>query len=379
MERFFEFFPYERPYPDVYFTSGRVMQQAWEEIVLLRHSQSNGSGSSGTTMRADTSPLIDQARSHFLMAVNAEWRAGALAYYYSLLNLAKAFLGIEGKLTLQNLKDIPIQHGLDLKAQPSSDILDLAFGIHPPRNRAGHPTNVFALLYEATTGEAWPFPDKIDATLRDIVGYCLDIGTALSSMYGEPPRAISVESLGRCDGTNVWFEMRVPSDFEGGIVNGVPLTPVTIPGRTVDDETKEAWFFAFHVPAFSFEKISVLRFGRRQIGGEAYETVKNSLKQDITTAFKGQTEVFVFADDHRWLYVPKIEIGGHKMPWHPLLSDYLFAFVLGSVVRYQPFLVVPGTKSYDLGESWCNQSPITALRYFLVRFTNPPMRLKSVG
>lgn len=183
----------------------------------------------------------------------------------------------------------------------------------------------------------------------------------------------------RCERVNVWFEMLVPSGFEGEITNGVPLTPIIIPVRTVDDETKAEWFSAFHVPVFSFENMSVLRFGYRPIGGEVYETVKNGLKRDITNAFKGQTEVFVFDDGHRWLYIPKIEIDGHTIPWHPLLSDYLFAFVLGSVVRYQPFLVIPGEKGYALGESWCRQAPSTALRYFLMRLTTPPIRIKSVG
>ena len=126
MERFFEFFPYERVYPDIHFTSGSTIQQAWEEICLLRHSQQQAPGTAVNTMCADTAPLIDQARSYFLTAADAEWRSGALVYYYSLLNLAKALLGIKGQLTLQNLKQNPIQHGLSMKPQPSSDILDLS-------------------------------------------------------------------------------------------------------------------------------------------------------------------------------------------------------------------------------------------------------------
>ncbi len=30
MERFFEFLPYGRHYPDIHFTSGSTIQQAWE-------------------------------------------------------------------------------------------------------------------------------------------------------------------------------------------------------------------------------------------------------------------------------------------------------------------------------------------------------------
>ena len=323
MERFFEFFPYDGVYPEIYFTSGSTVHQAWEEICLLRHSQQHALGTPVNTMCADTAPLIDQARSYFLTAVGAEWRAGALVYYYSLLNLAKALLGIKGQLTFQNLKGNLIQHGLNMKPQPSSDILDLVFTVHPPRNGSGDPNNVFALLYETITHETWPFSDTINVTLSQFVGYCLDVGKTLASIYQEQPRAITVESLGRCDGTNVWFEMRVPSGFEGDITKVVPLTWAITPSQTADVETKEAWFSAFHVPTFSFENMSVLRCGHRLIGREAYETVKNGLKREITNAFKGQTEVFVFDDGHRWLYVPRIELNGQKMLWHPLLSDYL--------------------------------------------------------
>ena len=239
---------------------------------------------------------------------------------------------------------------------------------------------MFSLLYETVTDAGWPFPDGIDVTLRQFVGYCLDIGTALSSMYGERPRAIQVESIGRCDGSNLWFEMLVPSQFESVITNGVDGAEPPISGDNAEPETEATWFEALHVPAFRFnEDIAILRWGRRPISGRRYEVVKSDLTTDITRAFKGQTEVFVFDNDHRWLYVPKIEISGHTIPWHPLLSDYLFAFVLGSVVRYQPFLVTPAEKSYALGESWCRQAPVTALRYFLMRLTTKPMRIKSIA
>ncbi len=380
MERFFEFFPYGRVYPDIFHTSGSVVHQAWEEICLVRHRRPSPSGAPANAALSYTAPLVDQARSYFLTAVGSEWRSAGVVYYYSFLNLAKALLGIKGVLTLDHLRNTPLNHGLSAVSQSSPDLMDFEFLIHPPRNAGGEPHNVFALLYEEIAGQRWPFSSAISVTLGQITGYCVDIGTALSAMYEHNPRAIPVESLGRRDGSNVWFEMLVPSGFEAQIVGDLPLKPNVIPAQNVDTDTKSAWFTAYHIPDFAFngDKI-LLQFDKVAIDGATYQQAKQNVMKQMDKAFNGKVEVLVYDDDHRWIYVQGWRHLGETLPWHPLLSDYLFAFVLGTVVRYQPFLVVPGEKSFALGESWCRQSPITVLRYFLMRFADKPMRIKSVG
>lgn len=56
------------------------------------------------------------------------------------------------------------------------------------------------------------------------------------------------------------------------------------------------------------------------------------------------------------------------MKWHPMLSDYLFAFMLSSVLRYKPHLFQIDSKDAFISEAWSNQSAFSALRYFLMEY-----------
>lgn len=376
MARFFEFIPYGSEIPDIYHISGSVVRQAWEELCLLRHTHSNISNS----VYPETAPLVDQAKSYFGTAIEAEWRAASLVYYYSFLNLAKALLGIRGALTHDDLRKRALHHGLSTEPQSAPDLLDLTFSIHPPRSTEGAPHNVFALLYETITGGKWPFQSRCTVRVKEITGHCIDISTALSNMYGVTPQVIAVESLGRSDGNNVWLEMLVPRDFAGKIITNNKWESNVIRPESIGKETKATWFDAYGTPAFAFDKDqSVIQFETVSIHENGEEYAKSVVTDKANRAFKGKVEVPVYDDGPRWHYIEKLRLSGQELVWHPLLSDYLFAFVLATVARYQPFLLVPGEKSYALGESWCNQSPITVLRYFLMLFKKPSMRLKSVG
>jgi hypothetical protein len=66
---------------------------------------------------------------------------------------------------------------------------------------------------------------------------------------------------------------------------------------------------------------------------------------------------------------------GEKLVWHPVLSDYLYAFVLSTVLRYHPHIFNSDNKDSFLAEAWCNQSPETSLRYFLMALTKPSIRI----
>lgn len=79
-----------------------------------------------------------------------------------------------------------------------------------------------------------------------------------------------------------------------------------------------------------------------------------------------------------WLFVPEIKLSNIKLKWHPLLSDYLMAFVLSSILRYQPQVLHSNTANFFIAEAWCAQSAKSALQYFLMQFTDPPLRIKTI-
>ncbi|WP_147374069.1 hypothetical protein [Flagellimonas lutimaris] len=81
--------------------------------------------------------------------------------------------------------------------------------------------------------------------------------------------------------------------------------------------------------------------------------------------------------DHHWHFVPKLKLNNIDLVWRPILSDYLFAFVLSTILRYHPYLFYKNPKDNFIGEAWCSQAAITTLRQFLMSFTNPSLRLNA--
>lgn len=62
--------------------------QLWQELVMLRHLNRP----KGVFAKKASAAWVDQAKTYFMDACNSDWRTGGLLYYYSFLNLAKAYL-----------------------------------------------------------------------------------------------------------------------------------------------------------------------------------------------------------------------------------------------------------------------------------------------
>ena len=105
-------------------------------------------------------PFLAQARAYYADAMTSDWRSAGLLYYYSFLNLAKALLLFRHKFNVQTLHDTALHHGLSAGPQSPNEIIDFGIKIHPD-NPSGR-RSVFAVLYHALTGYAWPFPSQTE-------------------------------------------------------------------------------------------------------------------------------------------------------------------------------------------------------------------------
>jgi hypothetical protein len=80
-------------------------------------------------------------------------------------------------------------------------------------------------------------------------------------------------------------------------------------------------------------------------------------------------------EDFVWIFLQKISISGKEMQWNTLLSDYLFSFILSTILRYYPHQLGFNTKDSYIAEAWCNQAAIESLREYVMLFTNPMITL----
>lgn len=369
---FIDFIPYGSKSPIDIHTTSRPEVQLWEELKLLRFV----TGPQAIYGKHVTEPWIDQAKIYFKDACKCSWNSSGLMYYYSYLNLAKALMVTKRSVSGEILKSTNIYHGLVAQPQSPRQITDFEIQIHPPihNNRR----NIFALLYKIITKHKWPFNCPINVSLSNIIGYCDDISHELYLFYKIPKRNIPVYSLIRTHNNHIWFEMLVSNMYLNILTNELlPGSFTVIDFRNFTHIDKVDWVTAHERTAtslddHSFVRLGIIDFNHRNRGEqfhnvqlEAFETLRDYIRpQPIsTTSLK------------EWLFIPKALINGINVFWHPLLSDYLFSFVLSTILRYYPHLFESNKKDAFISEAWCNQSAITTLRYFLMEFTKPSLRM----
>lgn len=355
-------------------TTTDIENQLWQELTMLRHE-----GANGVYGKLVTAPYIDQAKTYYLDARSSNWKSSGLLYYYSFLNLAKTYLVINRAVSGNNLKSTSVYHGLSANPQNPNSIIDFQLQIHPPnQNRK---KNVFSLFYEKFTGENWPFNNTLTIEIRDIIKYCDDISHETNSFYGINSCSFLVQSLIRLTNTQIWFELVVPDPeiptIQASIGHGISSVIPFVSMTAID---KQIWFDSYKREPFHLKNHSLVRINTLPITAANRDTQFSVLKAFITNLFKDyivalpktsyQTYLFQY-----WGFVPKINLNGTDIKWHPLLSNYLYSFMLSTVLRYHPHLFSQENKDTFISNAWCSQSAISTLRYFLMNISNKQIRL----
>jgi hypothetical protein len=345
---FIEFFPLGEKHVLDLKTSTSLEVQLWQEFVMLRHST--------TTKRIaapkSIAPWIDQAKTYFLDAWNSDWRSAGLLYYYSFLNLAKAYLVAKRTFTYKFLDSTSVYHGLSADLQSPTSLSDYTIKVYP--QVVGNRHNVFSNFYHTVTKSEWPFSEEISLQLSDVAGYYPEISAELSRLFGISKGIIPVQSLLRLSGNDVWFEMIVPKAGVGQIKQAVaPWKLEELEMSKWSESDKNDWLIAFHRTPQSLTNHLCLRSdkitSKRQIPSSLYKQVAVEAIQKLEEFAIPQVSESARAP--HWLFVPKIKIKGAEILWHPLLSDYLIAFMLSTVLRYQPQLLAKTSQNSFIAEA----------------------------
>ncbi len=145
----------------------------------------------------------------------------------------------------------------------------------------------------------------------------------------------------------------------------------------MSEEDKDNWLTSHHKIANSLVYYCLLRSKKISFSSNKRDEATNKLTKVMRESFGNYAIPVVHEEESNseWLFIPEIILNETKLHWHPLLSEYLVAFSLSSILRYQPQVLKDGTVDSFVMESWNNQSAITALRYFLMQFTNPQVRI----
>jgi len=296
-------------------------------------------------------------------------------YYYSFLNLAKAFIAAKRVIPAKYLKSSNIYHGLSANPQAPSQIIDFEIQIHPPVISGRQ--NIFSTFYEKITNQRWPHTLPITIRLSEILPYCSEISSEINKFYGITLNIIRIQSLIRELDNNLWFEVNLPlqsADVVQSHINNIQLTIVNIDALTVFD--KSDWLTAYKRTMGSLHDTCFLRTQQTQFTQENRQQILTQLNKMINNAF-GEYALsmpVVGINDEPWLFIPKIHLSNSLIKWHPLLSDYLIAFIMSTILRYHPHLLSANNKDSFFAEAWCAQSAITFLRYFLMVLTTPSIR-----
>lgn len=368
---FLKYYPIDHNTDDIA-TTNSTEKQLWQELIMIRHLNKQ----KGIYSKHAISPCIDQAKIYFLNAFNSEWRASGLLYYYSFLNLAKAFTVAKKGLAAKKLKSSSIYHGLSADPQAPSSIIDYEMQIHPPISKTTGRDNIFAIFYQNLTKEKWPHSKQITIKLSEILAYTRDISVEVKKFYGITKAPIDVQSLIRAENNTAWFEMNIPSNSISVIKSHVKTIQFNIvnPSSITHNDVKD-WLASYNRTANTFNNTSFLRTPPKAFKPQNEQQIIEELRQEVND-LKPYSIYYptIGLGENGWQFIPNIILKGVSMKWHPLLSDYLFAFILSTILRYSPHLVLSNKKDDFIAEAWCAQAPITTLRYFLMAFTDPAIR-----
>ena len=349
-------------------TTNDQTDQMWKEFIALRYGRRKYFSTN------TVSSCIDQASIYFLDALKSNWRSSGLLYYYSFLNLARAFLVAKKKISSKSMNTTRIFHGLTPPMQVFTNIMDFEITILPPKTN--NDTNVFSSFYQVVTKQPWPFSNNISLKLRDIVGYCFDISNECRDLFQIQQDVFEVFSILENQNASVFLEFLVPDSMTNVFLSQTSrlnLEKTNFNDLPVLEQLD--WGLIDPQIVFYSSVMAILKTN------DLEDSPKNRslLMNQATKYLRNNYVPVVYCNEisAKWTFTPNLTINGISIPWHPIFSDYIIAFALSNILRYQPQMLQNGTPNSFLMEAWCTQSSITSLKYFLMLFTDPPIRLQK--
>jgi len=292
--------------------------------------------------------FVRQAKTFYESATQLNYRASALIYYYSFLNLAKAYICLSDPLLVSSR----VMHGLKHAFKPGK----LSTQYVVVENNG-----VFKKLYELITGSKIPSQTQIN--IARILGYCTDIVHEYTSAgYGN--RRITPAGIRLLSNASqkISWPMLAVQDFEILSFYKKALKEFNRyfeqiePNKTIVREV-------FGLYAESLKGYSFFESSKTYSWMQGDLIPVGQMKKDCFSALDKFYESNVYNDERTILLNAPLR-KNLQISFNQLLSIYATMFYLGSLVRYRPDYLEKLLDSRDawIIERFTYSAPSTFLR-----------------
>lgn len=328
----------------------------------------------------EISIYIKQGCQLFLDAWKSNYTSSPLLYYYSFLNLVKGYLIFSGEYSKSQLEEDKSYHGLKTTPQKLKSIIDFTFTIHP-NGKGG--LNIFPKFYELFTGVPWPFQENITINLRDIIPYCPEISSEAFRLYEIKPQCEEVQSLLLYSNHEVWIEFLVSEWNKNNFVKILKKENISnFPAKSLSTAEKQMWLFSMSRNAYNLLNFECVRSPFNNFtNNEEKISLVNKIKDNFSQRLKGcgfNTPYFN-PNFKSWLFINPIKIENQDVHWHPILSNYIFSYVLSNLFRYYPHLLEKDETGLFITKAWNSQAPVNFLGYLVMEMTDPQVRIERIS
>jgi hypothetical protein len=311
---------------------------------------------------------VRQGRTFFTAAEQLHHRASPLMFYYSFLNLAKAYLRLaKPEASLDPQARTYRYHGL-VAGIPQQDFSKETIEVNG---------GVFTSFYEALTGKSLPLPSGTGAcrqcgfvlNISEMLGYSSDVCFDYASATGDKSRCSSgrsriVMNQGVAGG---WYMLAI-SNFDGPTKFPSAFTEFfeKFEEVSLDPPVAERMF------GLMAEQRSEFRYFQSKA---TYKPNDAQSSKDFLANLDAVCHKYFsahpFFDDNEFdVFTP---LGpASEYPWSELLGGYAVFFYLGNLVRYHPHYL---ERLLEKKEAWLIQSftkstSLTLLRHFTMLLLN---------
>ncbi len=293
--------------------------------------------------------FIRQSKTFYYAAKQLHYRASALMYYYSFLNLAKAYVTVSDANAVSGY----IEHGLTYKF--------IRGGLQNQGVFVAK-RGVFHKLYEKET--LAKIPAKLKLSIKNLLGYCTDVGYEYE-MAGFGNRKTTPVAVRMLADSNRRISWPIIAITNFSVVNPYKKTlkPFFDYFEQIVPE-KEFVRQAFDIYAESFASYTFFQ-SKQVYQWQADDVILlGNIKNDFHTAVKSLYDP-VLHDEKFDFYLSTPLRTNFQIPMNQPLAIYVITFYLGSLVRYNPSYIenILNSKDAWLIERFAKSSPETFLRY----------------
>lgn len=320
------------------------------EDVGLKRFESLGKNKAKKTYETFRS-FVRQSKNFYFAAKELHYRSSALLYYYSFLNLVKAYL----TFTTCNIFDQRIYHGLEYRSLSG----DLSL-----QNIRLHKSGIYPLFYESL------YNIKIEKShllnIVTLLGYCYDIQHEYETAgYGNIKQCLSrVVSLSNSRQRFSWLFIAVHN------FNVIKPHKKTLKkfNKYYEQVVPEAKFLyeVLDIPASSADLLTYFQSKNAYTWDENNSIRLADIKSDFQDCVRLIYDPILYDEDWDFMLSSPFR-PNFQMPFNQALAIYALFFYFGSLVRYNPRYLdcLFSSKDSWLIERFIKSSPQTFLRYIV--------------